>query len=56
LPDSEKYLILDTGVSLEIKNAEIFVDVTNLLNTEYTQAGWIPMPGRWVKAGIRLDI
>jgi vitamin B12 transporter len=56
LPDSEKCLILDTSVSLEIKNAEIFVDVTNLLNTEYTQAGWIPMPGRWVKAGIRLDI
>jgi vitamin B12 transporter len=55
-PDSEKHLILDTSVSLEIKNAEIFIDVTNLLNADYTQAEWIPMPGRWAKAGIRVDI
>ena len=56
LPGSEKNLILDTSISLEVKNAEIFVGVTNLLNTEYTQAGWIPMPGRWAKAGIRVEI
>jgi len=55
LPDSEKHLILDTSVSLEIKNAEIFIDITNLLNTDYTQAEWIPMPGRWAKAGIRVE-
>jgi len=56
LPDSEKRFILDTSISLEIKNAEFFIDITNLLNTEYTQAEWIPMPGRWAKAGIRVDI
>ncbi|MEJ2568695.1 MAG: TonB-dependent receptor, partial [candidate division WOR-3 bacterium] len=56
LPDSEKYLILDTGISFKIKNSELFVDVTNLLSTEYTQAQWIPMPGRWAKAGIRVKI
>jgi len=56
LPDREKHLILDTSVSLEIKNSEFFIDVTNLLNTEYNEAEWIPMPGRWAKAGIRLEI
>jgi len=56
LPDSEKRFILDTSISLEIKNAEFFIDITNLLNTEYTQAEWIPMPGRWAKAGIRVNI
>ena len=56
LPDSERYLILDTGISFELNKAEFFADVTNLLDTEYTQAGWIPMPGRWVKAGIRVEI
>lgn len=56
LPDSEKRLILDTSISLEFKKAEFFIDVTNLLNTEYTQAEWIPMPGRWAKAGIRVNI
>jgi vitamin B12 transporter len=56
LSDSEKHLILDTSISLEIKNAEIFIDITNLLNTDYTQAEWIPMPGRWAKAGIRVEI
>ncbi len=56
LPDSEKRLILDTSISLEIKNTELFIDITNLLNAEYNQAQWIPMPGRWAKAGIRVDI
>ncbi|MBN1695080.1 TonB-dependent receptor [candidate division WOR-3 bacterium] len=56
LPDSERRLILDTKISLEIKNSEFFIDITNLLNTEYTQAQWIPMPGRWAKAGIRVEI
>ncbi len=56
LSDSERRLILDTKISLEIKNTELFIDVTNLLNTEYTQAQWIPMPGRWTKAGIRVNI
>lgn len=56
LPDGEERFILDTSISLEFKKAEFFVDVTNLLNTEYTQAEWIPMPGRWAKAGIRVDI
>jgi vitamin B12 transporter len=56
LSDSERRLILDTKISLEIKNTELFIDVTNLLNTEYTQAEWIPMPGRWAKAGIRVNI
>jgi vitamin B12 transporter len=55
LPDSEKRLILDTSISLKIKNTELFVDITNLSNTEYTE-GWIPMPGRWAKAGIRVNI
>jgi iron complex outermembrane receptor protein len=55
LPNSEKSLILDTSVSLEIKNTEFFIDITNLLDAEYTE-GWIPMPGRWAKAGIRVDI
>jgi vitamin B12 transporter len=56
LPDSEKRFILDTSISLEIKSAEFFIDITNLLNTDYTKAQWIPMPGRWAKAGIRVDI
>jgi vitamin B12 transporter len=56
LPDREKYLILDTSVSLKFKKAEFFVDITNLLNTEYKQVQWIPMPGRWAKAGIRVEI
>jgi vitamin B12 transporter len=56
LSDSEKVFILDTRISLELKNTELFIDVTNLLNTEYTEAGWVPMPGRWAKAGIRVSI
>ena len=54
--NSDEHFILDTSIFLEIKNSEFFIDITNLLDTEYTQAGWIPMPGRWAKAGIRIKI
>ena len=56
MPDDEERFILDGSISLEMKNAELFIHVTNILNTEYNQAEWIPMPGRWAKAGIRLEI
>jgi len=56
LPNSEEQFILDTSILLKFKNSEFFIDVTNLLNTEYTEAEWIPMPSRWAKAGIRVKI
>jgi len=56
LPNSEEQFILDTSIFLKLKNNEFFIHITNLLNTEYTQAQWIPMPGRWAKAGIRVKI
>jgi iron complex outermembrane receptor protein len=54
--NSNEHFILDTSIFFEIKNSEFFIDITNLLDREYTQAGWIPMPGRWTKAGIRIKI
>lgn len=54
--ESKNVFILDTGISWETKYAKLFVEVYNLLNTEYTQAGWIPMPGRWARTGIKLSL
>jgi vitamin B12 transporter len=54
--NSDENFILDTSVFLEFKNSELFIDITNLLNKDYTQAEWIPMPGRWAKAGIRVEL
>ena len=54
--ESQKVFLLDTRISWRLRKAELFISATNLLNAEYNEAGYIPMPGRWAKAGIRLEI
>lgn len=35
------------------KGFETFVQATNLTNTSYREIGTVPMPGRWVRGGLR---
>ena len=53
--DGEEYFIVDTRIERSFKNIELFVEVTNLLDTDYTEVGDIPMPGRWVFAGLKVS-
>ena len=48
------HLLLDARVSWTRNHAELFLEGTNLLNTEYADIGSIRMPGRWVMAGVRV--
>jgi len=54
----EEYWSLDTRVSKKImegkQDVELFVEVTNLFNTSYEEAVGVPMPGRWIQAGMRM--
>jgi iron complex outermembrane receptor protein len=34
---------------------EPFLRIDNFSNTEYSEVGGVPQPGRWVKAGLRLE-
>lgn len=52
----EKYVLCDTQINRKFKNVELFVKVTNFFNTDYTEVGGIPMPGRWVVSGIKSSI
>lgn len=48
--------IVDTRISWNHKNVTLFMDVTNLFNTFYTGVGTIPMPDRWILAGLNINL
>lgn len=50
------HFIVDTQISLKYKNTDIFINIANLLNTSYSDIGGIPMPGRWIRAGMNIRI
>jgi len=58
----ESTLLLDTRLawraSLDqrslLSRMEFFVEGTNLFDTEYFEAGALPMPGRWIIGGIKI--
>ncbi len=34
---------------------EAFLEITNLFDEDYSEQSGVPMPGRWIKSGIRLE-
>ncbi len=53
-------LVVDTKISKEIVRKsnvkfEAFLEATNLFDTDYSEQSDIPMPGRWIKSGARLE-
>lgn len=49
------YNLIDTRLFWQEKSTQIFIDITNIANTAYTEAGFVPMPGRWVKLGFNFS-
>jgi len=52
------YLVIDTRISRVIVRKERlllegFIEATNLGDSEYSEIGSVPMPGRWIKSGLR---
>jgi iron complex outermembrane receptor protein len=39
-------------ISGNVKGFNLFVEANNLTNTNYVEAGFVQMPGRWFKVGL----
>lgn len=52
----KKLFLVDTRIDRRFKQVELFIDATNLFNITYTEVGGVPMPGRWVMAGLKLHL
>lgn len=50
------YTILDARLSLLFHHWNIYTDLNNLLNTQYKELGAVPMPGRWISLGLRMNM
>ena len=48
------YVLLDARMSYTHKNTTYFIDGQNLGDQTYTEAGAVPMPGRWISLGVKL--
>ncbi len=46
------YFLLDSRVYHQTEQLNIYVETTNLTDTRYSEAGYVPMPGRWLRAGV----
>jgi len=49
-------ILVDARLYFNFKNLEFFMEATNLFNTKYVQMGFIPMPGRWIMAGLNFRL
>jgi iron complex outermembrane receptor protein len=47
------YQVIDAKLNLPvIRNWTIFIEANNLSKTQYVEAGFVQMPGRWFKLGL----
>ena len=51
----EGHTLVSTRMAMSISELTLILDVTNIFDIEYTEVGTIPMPGRWVRLGIRFE-
>ena len=51
------YFLLDSKLNLKLAhNAGCYMEVSNISSTNYIEAGYLQMPGRWFKVGLQLTI
>jgi len=60
-PDAEpyetpygNYLLIDITAGIKLKRLSLFIDASNILNTNYRDIGSVVMPGRWIMFGVRI--
>lgn len=52
----KRYFLVDWNVSYRINSLRFNLGIDNIFDTKYKEFGYLPMPGRWIKAGIELQI
>ena len=50
------YFLLDSRIYYQTEQFNGYVEATNLTDTEYTEAGFVTMPGRWLRAGVAVTL
>ncbi|MBN2894030.1 MAG: TonB-dependent receptor [Bacteroidales bacterium] len=48
--------LIDAKLSFKLKNFSIYVQVSNILNTEYYDLSYIKLPGRSIKGGVKFNL
>lgn len=51
----ESHIVVDTRLAYRRHQYEFFFEVTNLLNEDYVECGFTPMPGSWIMGGVKFD-
>ena len=52
--DGVEYWLVDTRVGRAVGFGTLFVEGSNLLDTHYQEISGVDMPGRWIRAGVRV--
>jgi iron complex outermembrane receptor protein len=52
----DDYMVTDTRLTITHGKAKAYVEATNLFDQSYVEIGTIPMPGRWLRAGLSVEI
>jgi len=52
----KSYFLVDWNISYAVNNLRFNLSFDNIFDTKYKEFGYLPMPGRWIKAGIELQI
>ena len=50
---NEGYQLTDIRLAYQWNAFRIYSDVTNIFDTQYKEAGAVPMPGRWFSLGLK---
>lgn len=51
----DNYALLDTRLKWDTGMLNIFIDISNISNTEYRETNFVPMPGRFLSAGVNCN-
>jgi iron complex outermembrane receptor protein len=54
--DGRAYQVVDVRASRAYRRVTVFVDASNLFDERYQEIPGVAMPGRWVSAGLRVDV
>lgn len=53
--NANDYTVMDMRLGYQLKSILLYVDVNNILDTQYKEISAVPMPGRWISIGARLN-
>ncbi len=52
----DNYWLVDTRLTWQQNNVKLFAEVANVFDKDYTEVNLVPMPGRWFRAGLNIDV